>query len=65
MTANARSLRHFLSLRGATEGDLEMRQVSGLIYAMLVREAPSLVSDFQDEAGPDKIPFITQKSNRK
>lgn len=65
VTANARSLRHFLSLRGATEGDLEMRQVSGLIYAMLVREAPSLVSDFQDEAGPDKIPFITQKSNRK
>lgn len=65
VTANARSLRHFLSLRGATEGDLEMRQVSGLIYAMLAREAPSLVQDFRDEAGPNQIPFIIQRSNRK
>jgi len=25
VSANARSLRHFLALRGATEGDIEMR----------------------------------------
>jgi thymidylate synthase (FAD) len=58
VTANARSLRHFLMLRGAIEGDVEMRQVSGLIYAFLAHEAPSLVRDFQNSAREDQIPYI-------
>jgi thymidylate synthase (FAD) len=61
VTANARSLRHFLSLRGATEGDLEMRQVSGLIYAMLDNEAPALVRDFENSAAKNDIPLITRR----
>jgi thymidylate synthase (FAD) len=62
VTANGRSLRHFLSVRGATEGDLEMRQVCGLLYAMLRDEAPSLVVDFQNYADADKIPLIGRRS---
>jgi thymidylate synthase (FAD) len=59
VTANARSLRHFMTLRGAIEGDLEMRQVSGLIYAMLLAEAPSLVGDFENTAGENETSWIT------
>jgi thymidylate synthase (FAD) len=61
VTANARSLRHFLSLRGATEGDFEMRHVSGLIYKMLQMEAPALVSDFENSAVGDDAPLITRR----
>jgi thymidylate synthase (FAD) len=61
VTANGRSLRHFLVLRGSTAGDLEMRQVAGLIFAMLLEEAPSLVSDFENSAGQNEIPLITRR----
>jgi thymidylate synthase (FAD) len=61
VTANGRSLRHFLSLRGAIEGDMEMRQVSGLIYAMLVNEAPSLVRDFQNFAEEHECARISRR----
>jgi thymidylate synthase (FAD) len=64
VTANGRSLRHFLALRGSTAGDLEMRQVAGLIYAMLLDEAPSLVSDFENSAGQNEIPLITRRHIR-
>jgi len=62
VTANARSLRHFLVLRGAIQGDAEMRQISGLIYTMLVDEAPSLVVDFQNIAGENELPWIIRRS---
>lgn len=61
VTANARALRHFLVLRGAIEGDAEMRQVSGLIYTMLVDEAPSLIADFQNIAGENEVPCIVRR----
>lgn len=61
VTANGRSLRHFLVLRGSTEGDLEMRQVAGLIYAMLLQEAPVLVRDFENSAGQNEIPLIVRR----
>jgi thymidylate synthase (FAD) len=63
VTANARSLRHFLILRGAIDGDPEMRQVSGLIYAMLADEAPSLVLDFQNSAKEGQIPRIVRRGD--
>lgn len=47
VTSNARALRHFLDLRGAIVGDIEMRLVSAEIYDMLVVEAPSFVADFK------------------
>jgi thymidylate synthase (FAD) len=60
VTANGRALRHFLALRGSTAGDLEMRHVAGLIYAMLLDEAPALVRDFENSAGQNEIPLITR-----
>lgn len=47
VTANARAIRHFLQLRGAIEGDVEMRQVSKLLYDVIMRDAPALVPDFE------------------
>jgi hypothetical protein len=47
LTANVHSLRRFLAVRGATLGDFEMREVSALIYKMLLSEAASMVADFQ------------------
>ncbi len=47
VTANARAIRHFLTLRGSIEGDNEMRKVSALIYEMVAADAPTLVEDFQ------------------
>ncbi len=46
-SANGRALRHFLNVRGAIVGDLEMRRVSALIYSRLKTEAPALLSDFE------------------
>lgn len=48
VSANARSLRHFLELRGAIVGDIEMRLVSAKIFEMLSIEAPSFVADFEN-----------------
>jgi len=45
VTANARSLRHFLEMRGSIVGDLEMRIVSQRILALLKFEAPALFAD--------------------
>ena len=46
VSANVRALRHFMSVRGDIDGDLEMRLVSEKIYDMLSIEAPSTVFDF-------------------
>ncbi|MGD0867264.1 MAG: FAD-dependent thymidylate synthase [Rhizomicrobium sp.] len=58
VTANARAIRHFLRLRGANEGDSEMRAVSTLFYEMLKIEAPGLVADFECRPGNDGSPII-------
>lgn len=58
VTANARSLRHFLSLRGGIVGDTEMRLVSDLLLAALSIEAPSLFADFNSHAADDGLPII-------
>lgn len=60
VTANARSLRHFLLLRGALEGDIEMRQVSQLIFDMLRVEAPAVVFDFEQQELSDGSPIIVR-----
>ncbi len=46
MTINARAARHILSVRGAIEGDLEMREFTAHLFAILEGEAPAIVSDF-------------------
>ncbi|MFN2100475.1 FAD-dependent thymidylate synthase [Altererythrobacter sp. MF3-039] len=62
VTANARSLRHFLALRGALEGDIEMRRVSELIYDMLRIEAPAVMFDFEKKALGDGSPLIVRSA---
>ncbi|PHR24801.1 MAG: thymidylate synthase (FAD) [Hoeflea sp.] len=47
ITANARALRHFLSLRGSLEGDYEMREISALLLKTVASDAPALFSDFE------------------
>jgi len=61
-SANGRALRHFLNLRGAVPGDLEMRKVSALIYSRLQNEAPALLYDFEMVAHDDGYPLIRQKT---
>jgi thymidylate synthase (FAD) len=60
-SANARALRHFLTLRGAIIGDREMRRVAALIYARMLDEAPALVCDFELTKLEDGYPLITRK----
>jgi thymidylate synthase (FAD) len=60
VTANARSLRHFLRMRGSIIGDLEMRIVSTIMLEVLHREAPSLFLDFVIKRHEDGHPIIYQ-----
>jgi len=60
-SANGRALRHFLNLRGAIAGDLEMRRVSALIYSRLEDEAPALMSGFEMSTHEDGYPLIRRK----
>jgi thymidylate synthase (FAD) len=57
-SANGRSLRHFLSTRGAVEGDMEMRKVAALIFSRLTSEAPTLTSDFELQVHNDGYPIV-------
>jgi len=58
VTGNARAFRHFLTLRGSIEGDVEMRRVSAIILASLKQEAPSIFFDFVQEDLPDGWPMV-------
>ena len=58
LTANARALRHFLTLRGAIEGDEEMRRLACALHDLLVKEAPALFFDFRSEELPDGSPVV-------
>ena len=58
VTANARSLRHFLKVRGTTPGDVEMRQVCGLIYEMVNADASACLVDLQRKTDNSGLPRI-------
>jgi thymidylate synthase (FAD) len=58
VTANARAIRHFLDVRGAIEGDIEMRRVSKLFYDVILKDAPALVADFVEQELSDGSPKI-------
>lgn len=60
-SANGRALRHFLSVRGAIPGDLEMRKVSALIYSKLQHEAPALISGFEMTSHSDGYPLVLKR----
>lgn len=65
VTANARSYRHFLNVRGAIEGDEEMREVASLIYTALKSDAPALVADFSLSTYDDGTPFVARTDSKK
>jgi thymidylate synthase (FAD) len=64
VTANARALRHFFSIRGNLEGDEEMRLVSTLLFQIVSKDAPSLFADFEIEHLSDGSPVLRQRLSR-
>ena len=62
VTANARALRHFLLVRGAIQGDSEMRRVSAELLKAVAVEAPFLFADFSLESLPDGSPIVTHRA---
>lgn len=64
VTGNARAWRHFLNIRGAIEGDVEMRLVSAELFKRLSAEAPSLFADFElVPPGKDEWPMVVKTEN--
>ena|SRR2546426_391733 len=57
-SANARAIRHFLTVRGGVVGDEEMRVVSHLILERVRIEAPALFQDFISELQADGLPLV-------
>lgn len=58
VTGNARAWRHFLEVRGSTEGDIEMRRVCALLLSTLKKEAPSIFFDFVQQPFGDGWPLV-------
>jgi thymidylate synthase (FAD) len=58
ITANARAWRHFLEVRGSTEGDIEMRRVCAALLATLKEEAPNIFFDFARDTLDDGWPVV-------
>jgi thymidylate synthase (FAD) len=58
VTFNARSLRHFLSVRGNVVGDAEMRCASAALLEAIRPEGPALFFDFSIEYLGDGLPVV-------
>lgn len=54
VTANARALRHFFTVRGALDGDWEMRAVSCALFKIVSDDAPGVFQDFELQGLADK-----------
>ena len=57
-SANARSLRHFLTIRGGIVGDLEMRRFSASLLDLISGEAPAVFEDFSTEYDDEGEPIV-------
>lgn len=53
LTANARSLRHFIELRYSEHAEVEIRHVAAQMLDILRREAPNIFDDYQVVELPD------------
>ncbi len=53
VTANVRSWRHFVEMRGASFADLEIRRLAISVLRTLQKEAPLLFGDFSIDVLPD------------
>ena len=60
VTANARSLRHFLNVRGSIVGDAEMRCVCAALLEAIRPEGPALFFDFSVEYPADGLPLVVR-----
>jgi thymidylate synthase (FAD) len=58
VTVNARALRHFFKMRGALDGDYEMRNVSSALFKIVSAESPGLFQDFKLIRMPDGSPKL-------
>jgi thymidylate synthase (FAD) len=58
VTANARAIRHFLTVRGSIPGDEEMRRVASAILQQMQVEAPALFADFHIQTLSDNSPIV-------
>lgn len=61
VTANARAWRHFFDLRGAIEGDSEMRLVSVALFEILSDDAPELFADYELAPTKDGIGSVVKR----
>lgn len=64
VTANARSLRHFLEQRGSRHAEPEIRLLANRLLDVLVKEAPNLFGDYRRLPLPDGT-FEINTVNRK
>lgn len=62
VTGNARAWRHFLTIRGSIEGDIEMRRVSAEILKTLGKDAPNIFFDFETRMLADGWPIVKKLS---
>ena len=53
LTANARSLRHFIELRSSAAADPEIRKLANTIYERLLQESPNIFGDYTRNPLPD------------
>ena len=64
-SANGRSLRHFLKLRGNIDWDLEMRLFCHELLIIMQKEAKSIFNDFSINIHEDGYPIILHNKNTK
>jgi thymidylate synthase (FAD) len=59
VTANARSLRHFMEQRGNRAAETEIRKLANQLLRLLKRESPNLFNDYREVPLPDGTFEIT------
>lgn len=64
VTANARALRHFIELRASRHADAEIRMLANKLHELLVKEAPNLFSDYEEEWLGDDTAELTTKRRK-
>lgn len=60
VSANARALRHFFTVRGSILGDVEMRETAAALFELVRPEAPALFADFTLHLQKDGTPVLTK-----
>jgi thymidylate synthase (FAD) len=64
VTANARALRHFFTIRGSIPGDIEMREVAAAVFELVKIDAPSLFDDFALRSLPGGSPSLNHSGDK-